>query len=125
VSFSADTVLATWFFIRSCLRHFFHGPSDPNTLAEARAIDMGIQFLLFWTPFVTLLGWWLNKPMSLLFGQGLFFVLMGPPVRLKDPLHLDLFEVILSSVRAFSSTTSRRTPRRAGRRAGSSRRSTS
>jgi len=95
VSFSADAVLAIVFFIRSCLRHFFRAPSDPNILAEARAIDLSIQFLLFWMPFVTLLGWWLNKPMSLLFGKGLFLVLMGSPVRLKEPLHLDLFEVVL------------------------------
>ena len=74
VSFSADAVLAIVFFIRNSLRHFFRKPSDPDILAEARAIDLSIQFLLFWMPFVTLLGWWLNKPMSLLFGKGLFLV---------------------------------------------------
>jgi Ca2+/H+ antiporter len=30
---------------------------------------MSIQFLLFWMPLVTLLGWWLNKPMSMFFGK--------------------------------------------------------
>ena len=74
MSFSADAVLAIWFFIRTCLRHVLGKPSDPNILAEARAIDLSIQFLLFWMPFVTLLGWWLNKPMSLLFGKGPFLV---------------------------------------------------
>jgi len=28
---------------------------------------MSIQFLLFWMPFLTLLGWWTNKPLTLLF----------------------------------------------------------
>jgi Ca2+:H+ antiporter len=80
VSFSADAVVAIWFFIRSCLRYFFSKPSDPDIIAEARAIDLSIQFLLFWMPFVTLLGWWLNKPMSLLFGAVLSLALMGSPV---------------------------------------------
>lgn len=41
----------------------------PESLAQARAIDMSIQFLLFWMPFLTLLGWWTNKPVTLLFGR--------------------------------------------------------
>jgi len=77
VSFSADAVLAIWFFIRTSLRHFFSAPSDPNILAEARAIDLSIQFLLFWMPFVTLLGWWLDKPMSLLFDLFEVVLLVG------------------------------------------------
>lgn len=40
----------------------------PASVAEARAIDLSIQFLLFWMPFLVLLGWWTHKPMSLLFG---------------------------------------------------------
>jgi len=69
VSFSADAAIAIVFFVRTCLRHFFRAPAPPDILAEARAIDLSIQFLLFWTPLVTLLGWWLNKPVSLLFGK--------------------------------------------------------
>jgi Ca2+:H+ antiporter len=69
VSFSADGTVAGVFFIRSSLRRFFAAPQPPDILAEARAIDLSIQFLLFWMPLVTLLGWWLNKPMSLLFGN--------------------------------------------------------
>jgi Ca2+:H+ antiporter len=69
VSFSADAAIAIVFFARTCLRHFCRAPTPPDILAEARAIDLSIQFLLFWTPLVTLLGWWLNKPMSLLFGK--------------------------------------------------------
>jgi Ca2+:H+ antiporter len=69
VSFSADGAIAIAFFLRSLLRRFISTPQPPEPLAEARAIDLSIQFLLFWMPLVTLLGWWLNKPMSLLFGN--------------------------------------------------------
>jgi len=60
-SYSLSTSAAT----PECL--IYYAPSQPNTIAEGRAIDLSIQFLLFWTPVVTLLGWWLNKPVSLLF----------------------------------------------------------
>jgi len=69
VSFSADGAVAIVFFIRSSLRQFFTAPEPPDLLAQARAIDMSIQFLLFWMPFVTLVGWWTEKPMSMLFGE--------------------------------------------------------
>jgi Ca2+:H+ antiporter len=69
VSFSADGAVAIVFFLHSFLRRFISTPQPPDLLAEARAIDLSIQFLLFWMPVVTLLGWWLNKPMSLLFGN--------------------------------------------------------
>ncbi|KAH8980642.1 hypothetical protein EDB86DRAFT_3087748 [Lactarius hatsudake] len=68
VSFSADATVAITFFIRQSLKAFFNDkPQRPESLAQARAIDMSIQFLLFWMPFVTLLGWWTNKPMTMLF----------------------------------------------------------
>ncbi|KAF8897209.1 hypothetical protein BD779DRAFT_1667217 [Infundibulicybe gibba] len=67
VSFAADGVVAIVFFVRSTIHHFFHQPAPPATLAKARAIDLSIQFTLFWMPFIVLLGWWTNKPMSLLF----------------------------------------------------------
>jgi Ca2+:H+ antiporter len=70
VSFSADATVAITFFIRQSLKAFIRSqPQPPESLAQARAIDMSIQFLLFWMPFVTLLGWWINKPMSMLFGR--------------------------------------------------------
>ena len=40
-------------------------------LARGRAIDLSIQFTLFWMPFLVLLGWWIDKPMHLLFGAPL------------------------------------------------------
>jgi hypothetical protein len=69
VSFSADGAVAIVFFVRSSLRQFFTAPEPPNLLAQARAIDLSIQFLLFWMPVVTLLGWTMEKPMSMLFGE--------------------------------------------------------
>ena len=70
VSFSADGAVAIVFFARSALQRFLKTPESPNLLAEARAIDLSIQFLLFWMPVVTLLGWWMDKPISMLFGRG-------------------------------------------------------
>ena len=71
VSFSADAAVAVTFFIRQSLKVYFgfHPPPPPESLAQARAIDMSIQFLLFWMPFLTLLGWWTNKPLTMLFGR--------------------------------------------------------
>jgi Ca2+:H+ antiporter len=69
VSFSADATVAVTYFARQTLKAYFRfrEPPPPESLAQARAIDMSIQFLLFWMPFLTLLGWWTNKPMTLLF----------------------------------------------------------
>jgi Ca2+:H+ antiporter len=71
VSFSADATVAVTYFARQTLKAYFRfrEPPPPESLAQARAIDMSIQFLLFWMPFLTLLGWWTNKPMTLLFGR--------------------------------------------------------
>src|SRR5688572_17676278 len=49
-------------------KHFFHEPTPPTTLAKGEAIDLSIQFTLFWMPFLILLGWWTHKPFTLLFG---------------------------------------------------------
>jgi len=71
VSFSADGAVAVGYFIKRTVSHLLKRkkPEPPTTLAKAEAIDLSIQFLLYWTPFVTLLGWWLNKPFNLLFGE--------------------------------------------------------
>ncbi|KLO10218.1 hypothetical protein SCHPADRAFT_832869 [Schizopora paradoxa] len=60
VSFSADGVVAILYFIRAT-------PEQPETLAKSRAIDLSVQFTLFWMPFLVLLGWWIRKPLILLF----------------------------------------------------------
>lgn len=68
-SFAADGTVAVVYFIRYMFRHFFESPTPPNTLAKGEAIDLSIQFTLFWMPFLVLLGWWTNRPMTLLFGK--------------------------------------------------------
>lgn len=69
VSFSADGALAIVFFARSLFRRVFGyaAPEIPSELARARAIDLSIQFTLFWMPFLVLLAWWIGSPLSLLF----------------------------------------------------------
>ncbi|KAF9482020.1 hypothetical protein BDN70DRAFT_802382 [Pholiota conissans] len=67
VSFAADGAVGVVYFIRHMLRHFFQEPIPPTTLAKAEAIDLSIQFTLFWMPFFVLVGWWTNKPLTLLF----------------------------------------------------------
>jgi Ca2+:H+ antiporter len=68
VAFAADGFVAITHFGQSLFHHFFDQPAPPAILAKARAIDLSIQFVLFWMPFLVLLGWWTNKPMHLLFG---------------------------------------------------------
>jgi Ca2+:H+ antiporter len=77
VSFSADGVVAITYFLRYTARDYFGTPSPPETLARARAIDLSIQFTLFWMPAVVLIGWWSNKPMSLLFDLFEVALLLG------------------------------------------------
>ena len=70
VSFSADGCVAIVFFCKRVLDHIFGGQTmTPSQLAKARAIDLSIQFTLFWMPFLVLLGWWIEKPMHLMFGE--------------------------------------------------------
>ncbi|KAF8631279.1 hypothetical protein AX15_002605 [Amanita polypyramis BW_CC] len=67
LSFAADGVIAAYTFIRFLIRYFFKGPEPPNIVAKARAIDLSIQFMLFWMPFFVVLAWTLGRPLSLLF----------------------------------------------------------
>ncbi|KAL4244451.1 Ca(2+):cation antiporter (CaCA) family protein [Abortiporus biennis] len=78
VSFSADGVVAIIYFVRKVIRHFTGKKyMDPSPLAKARAIDLSIQFTLFWMPFLVLLGWWINKPMHLMFDYFEVAILLG------------------------------------------------
>jgi hypothetical protein len=121
VSFSADGAVAIVFFLRSFMRRFVMALQPPEILAEARAIDLSIQFLLFWMPLVTLLGWWLNKPISLLFGNE---KKMSPVsiqygiLTLSLPLQISS-RSSFSSARASLSTTLRQMPKQTGLRVGS------
>ncbi|KAJ6627510.1 hypothetical protein B0H10DRAFT_1994941 [Mycena sp. CBHHK59/15] len=68
VSFSADGILSLVYYMRCHLKHYLGTPlSAPKTLAEARCIDLGIQFLIFWMPLLVLVAWFCHKPLSLLF----------------------------------------------------------
>ena len=64
--------VAVAFFAKRVLNHI-RGRTTmvPEQLAKARAIDLSIQFTLFWMPFLVILGWWINKPMHLMFGAWL------------------------------------------------------
>lgn len=75
VSFSADGAVTVVHYLRSLVNHYLGRPKPIAQLAQARGIDMAIQFTLFWLPFIVLLGWWLSKPMSLLFGMRFMFSL--------------------------------------------------
>lgn len=77
VSFAADGAVAIGYFVRLVLKLVLGTPVPPSSLAKARSIDLGIQFVLFWMPFVVLLGWWTGKPMSLLFDLFEVSVLLG------------------------------------------------
>jgi len=68
VSYSADGLLATVFYLRSQLRHWLGAPYKPaGSLAETQSIELSIQFMLFWTPVLVLVAWIHGKPLSLLF----------------------------------------------------------
>lgn len=77
VSFAADGTVAVVYFVRYMFRHFFRSPTPPNTLAKGEAIDLSIQFTLFWMPFLVLLGWWTNRPLTLLFDIFEVAILLG------------------------------------------------
>ncbi|KAG6850054.1 hypothetical protein H0H93_001870 [Arthromyces matolae] len=77
VSWAANGFVTIVYFIRYMFRHFFKEPAPPTELAQARAIDLSIQFTLFWMPFLVMLGWWTNKPMHLLFDIFEVAVLIG------------------------------------------------
>ncbi|GJE93956.1 calcium/proton exchanger-like protein [Phanerochaete sordida] len=68
VSFSADGCIVIAYCARSMWNHITGKQTViPSELAKGRAIDLSIQYTLFWLPFFVLLGWWMGKPMSMLF----------------------------------------------------------
>jgi len=79
VSYSADGVLSVVQFFHSLFG--LGGPHAKSrfssTLAQGRSIDLAIQFLTFWLPFVVIVSWWVSKPMSLLFNIFEVVVLVG------------------------------------------------
>ncbi|KAH9895936.1 hypothetical protein C8Q73DRAFT_643814 [Cubamyces lactineus] len=78
VSFSADGAVAILFFFQSIYDHFTNREIlVPSMLARGRAIDLSIQFTLWWMPVLVLLGWWTDKPMHLLFDYLEVALLLG------------------------------------------------
>jgi hypothetical protein len=71
VSHGADGTINVVHFARTAVRRLIgYGALEiPSELANVRAIDLSIQFTLFWMPFVVLLAWWTNSPLTLLFGM--------------------------------------------------------
>ena len=70
VSFSADGAVAVIFFCQAVYDRITNKEVHvPSMLARGRAIDLSIQFTLWWMPFLVLLGWWTGRPMHLLFGM--------------------------------------------------------
>ncbi|KAJ7047689.1 hypothetical protein C8F04DRAFT_935863 [Mycena alexandri] len=71
VSFSAECIMSLVYYVHVHLKHYLGTTmplSPPKTLAEARSIDLSIQFLLFWMPLrIVLLAWVTHKPLSLVF----------------------------------------------------------
>ncbi|CCA69872.1 probable VCX1-Vacuolar Ca++/H+ exchanger [Serendipita indica DSM 11827] len=64
VSFSGDGLVTFTYLVRKTI---FHNGEAPHALADAQPIDLAIQFTLFWTPLFVLIGWWIGKPLPLLF----------------------------------------------------------
>ncbi|THH28841.1 hypothetical protein EUX98_g5342 [Antrodiella citrinella] len=78
VSFAADGMVALVYFFKSALLHILGKKAMvPSLLARARAIDLSIQFTLWWMPFLVLLGWILDNPMILLFDFYELSLLLG------------------------------------------------
>lgn len=71
-------MIAIVFFARSFVNHVLGKKTMvPEQLAKARAIDLSIQFTLFWMPFLVLLGWWIDRPMHLLFDYFELAIVLG------------------------------------------------
>ncbi|ETW78302.1 H+/Ca2+ exchanger Vxc1-like protein [Heterobasidion irregulare TC 32-1] len=79
ISFSADGTVAIVYFARSLLQALLGSKPapPPDSVAEAKAIDLSIQFTLFWLPFLVLLGWWTGRPLTFLFDLFEVTVLIG------------------------------------------------
>jgi Ca2+:H+ antiporter len=79
VSYSADGILSVGYFIRRNLvvQRYLGAPAPICRLAQGRSLDLGIQFLIFWMPFLVLVGWFSHKPMALLFDLFEVCILLG------------------------------------------------
>ncbi|KAE9395773.1 hypothetical protein BT96DRAFT_825692 [Gymnopus androsaceus JB14] len=76
-SYTADAILAAGYFVRTTLRYLIGWKSPPPRVAKARSIEVSIQFNLLWLPLIILLGWWTNRPITLLFDAFEVTILIG------------------------------------------------
>lgn len=117
LSFSADGLLAIVYFLRMLVYHIMGWKElEPSQLAKARTIDLSIQFTLFWMPFLVLLGWWIDRPMHLLFGTPLSVSFTHHMLMARTQTTTNWRS---SSERASWSTMSLQTQRRTGSKASS------
>ncbi|KAJ7087170.1 hypothetical protein B0H15DRAFT_781584 [Mycena belliarum] len=78
VSAAGECILSLAYYVHFHLKEYLGTPrSAPKTLAEARSIDLSIQFLIFWLPLLVLLAWATDKPLSLLFDLFEVVLLIG------------------------------------------------
>ncbi|ESK93746.1 sodium calcium [Moniliophthora roreri MCA 2997] len=77
VSFAADGAVAVGYFTRYVIQSLRGKEKPPATVARARAIDLSIQFTLFWLPFIVILGWITGRPLTLLFDLYEICILLG------------------------------------------------
>jgi len=79
VSYSADGILSIGYFLRRNLtaERCLGAPAPIHQLAQGRSIDLAIQFLIFWMPFLVLVGWTSHRPMALLFDIFEVCILIG------------------------------------------------
>ena len=66
---------------------------EVSEFAHGHPIDLCVQFTLWWTPMLVLLGWWTGKPMLLLFGTLLDKHLCTASQLMHN--YLDYFEVAM------------------------------
>ncbi|KAH7099620.1 hypothetical protein BKA62DRAFT_709542 [Auriculariales sp. MPI-PUGE-AT-0066] len=64
VSWAADGLITLGYFARKIIQR---RTPPPETAASALAIDLSVQFLLFWMPLLVLVAWLAGKPFTLLF----------------------------------------------------------
>ncbi|KAI9059436.1 hypothetical protein FKP32DRAFT_1606122 [Trametes sanguinea] len=77
VSFLPEAALVTISFITT------HKPEVPDTTARGTPIDLSIQFTLWWMPVVVLVGWWIGRPIHLLFDYFEVALLLGTCILLN------------------------------------------
>jgi Ca2+:H+ antiporter len=96
ISFSGDGVITFGYAFQNM---FFNHGKKPHALADAQPIDLSIQFALFWTPVLILVGWMIGKPLPLMFGTS--YIQIRYPVGFVSHYCTDIFEVAILVAACF------------------------